>query len=106
MMLNAYTIYDNKALQFHPPYFASTDAAAARAFGDLANDPNTNVGRHPGDYVLFCCGTFEDARAALSPISPLRHVADATALLKLGNMPDLFSQQAEPVSASGNGVAT
>lgn len=94
MQLNAYCIYDNKAMQYHPPYFASTDAAAARAFGDLANDINTNVGRHPSDYVLYAVGTFNDANASLTPQAPLRHVADASSLLALHAARDLFQTSA------------
>lgn len=93
LLLNAYTIFDNKALQWHPPYFASTDAAAARAFGDLANDPSTNVGRHPSDYSLYCCGSFSDSNAQLTPLSPLRHVSDAVALLAVHQTHDLFGRR-------------
>jgi len=90
MLLNAYCIYDHKALQYHPPYFASTDAAAARAFGDLVNDSSTNVGRHPTDYVLYCVGTFLDSKGTLEPLSPHRHVADGAAFIPVGKPMDLF----------------
>lgn len=92
MLLKAYSIYDRKALQYHPPFYATTDGSATRSFADLANDPNTNVGRHPADYVLFCVGTFSDEKAELVPISPVLHVADATALLKLNPTP-LFPER-------------
>lgn len=101
LLLNAYTIYDNKALQWHPPYFASTDAAAARAFGDLANDPRTNVGAHPADYSLYCCGSFLDSNAQLTPLSPLRHVSDAVALLAIHQTGDLFKRGLPPEQQSG-----
>lgn len=91
MMLNAYTIYDIKSLQYYPPFFASTDAAAARSFADLANDPNTNVGRHPADYVLYCCGTFLDSNGRLEPIDPRRHVADGAAMVNQPVVNDLFT---------------
>lgn len=105
MILNAYCIYDNKALQYHPPYFASTDAAAARAFGDLAQDPQTNVGRHPGDYSLFCVGTFLDNNARLEAIVPMRHVVDATAMLRFRPTDaDLF-RPAATTDTVGNGEA-
>jgi len=93
MMLNAYSVYDNKALQYHPPFFASTDGAATRMFSDLANDDQTTVGRHPGDYVLYCIGTYDDQKGGLTPIVPLRHIMDAVALLKLAATP-LFEREA------------
>lgn len=95
MMLNAYSIFDNKALQYYPPYFASTDAAAARSFGDLANDVNTNVGRHPGDYSLFCVGTYNDNNAALSAQLPLRHICDGVAMLTIHKDAPLFQEAAQ-----------
>lgn len=88
MKLNAYTVFDTKALQYHPPFFASTDGAAVRSLQDLANDPNTTVGRHPSDYVLYCAGTYDDSRGLLEPETPLRHVMDAVALVAL--QPPLF----------------
>lgn len=88
MILKAYTIYDNKALQYHPPFFASTHGAACRMLSDLVNDSNTNVGRHPGDYVLYCVGSYDDQLGAMIPIAPLEHVRDATSLVALA--PPLF----------------
>lgn len=100
MVLNAYSIYDRKALQYHPPFFASTDGAAVRSFSDLANDGNTTIGRHPADYVLFFVGTYNDGNAELVAESPLRHVMDATALLHV--QPNLFTNGG--VGAGQNGV--
>lgn len=80
MKLNAYSIYDRKALQYHAPFFTHTDGSALRAFSDLANDMQTNIGRHPGDYVLYRVGQYEDSSAVLLGHEPA-HVADALSLL-------------------------
>jgi len=88
MMLNAYTVYDNKALAYNVPFFTSTDGQAVRMFADLANDSNTAVGRHPSDYSLFFIGSYDDQKGQLLAESPLRHVADAFAMLKI--QPNLF----------------
>lgn len=82
MILHAYTIYDRKALQYHAPFFAVADGAALRSFMDLANDPQTSVGRHPGDYVLYRCGAYDDAAGLLLPIAPVEHVSDALPLVR------------------------
>lgn len=89
MLLNAYSIYDRKALQYHPPFYASTDGAAARSLSDLVQDPNTTIGRHPSDYVLYAVGTYDDQKGVLAPLSPLRHVVDAAAFVKI--QPELFA---------------
>lgn len=82
MLLRCYSVYDRKALQYFPPFHASADGAAVRSFSDLANDPNTNVGRHPGDFVLFFIGEYDDSKGAMVPVSPLVHVVDATAVVR------------------------
>lgn len=82
MLLKAYTLYDIKALQYHPPFFKPTDGSALRDFTDLCNDPNTTIGRHPSDYKLFCIGTYSDADGTMEPERPLRHIADGAAVVK------------------------
>lgn len=81
MLLKAYTIYDCKALQYHSPWFAVSDGAAVRSFSDLANDPQTNIGRHPRDYSLWHCGVYDDNNGQFAPVIPLVHVCDAQALI-------------------------
>lgn len=80
MITNAYTIYDRKALNYSPPFFAVADGAALRSFQDLANDLNTTVGRHPADFVLYACGAFDDAAGELHPARH-KHIADAISLV-------------------------
>lgn len=91
MMLKAYSLFDNKALQYHPPFFASTHGAASRMVADLVQDSNTTVGRHPADYILYCIGEYDDSKGLMSPYSPLVHVVDAISLVPI--------QSALPVAA-------
>ncbi|WNK12833.1 MAG: nonstructural protein [Microvirus sp.] len=90
-MLQAYSIYDRKSLQYHPPFYASADGAAARSFQDAINDPQSALGRHPMDYVLFHVGTFSDQNGSLEPALPVRHVVDASALVAPTTPGPLFS---------------
>lgn len=82
MNLNAYAIYDRKTLAYFPPFYAVTDGAAVRSLADLVGDPNTNVGRHPNDYVLYNVGIFDDSKGALIAHSPIIHVIDAASLVR------------------------
>lgn len=106
MLLQAYSIYDRKALQYHPPFFASTDPAAVRMLSDLVQDTNSAVGRHPADYVLYGVGTYSDANGSLEPCVPLRHIMDAQALVPI--QPSLFSgpfsETKPPVQSLSNGA--
>lgn len=94
MLLKAYSIYDRKALQYHPPFFASTDGSATRSFGDLVNDTRTTIGSHPNDFVLYLVGEYDDQKGALTPCVPLHHIVDATALVKPLPVRGLFDVQA------------
>jgi hypothetical protein len=107
MKLNAYSLFDNKALQYHAPFFSSTDGAAVRSLSDLVSEPNTGPGRHPSDYVLYFIGTYDDSNGQLWPEQPLRHVMDAIALVKV--QPQFpfadLDQSAADVNAKLNGKA-
>lgn len=92
MILNAYSIYDRKALQYHPPFFASADGAAVRSLLDLANDSSTTIGRHPGDYVLFKVGDWDDETGKFHPFTAVVHVCDALSLVRI--QPPLFAAAA------------
>lgn len=81
MQSKVYSVYDVKALSYGPPFLASTDGIAIRMFGELVNDPNTSVGRHPEDFKLYAIGFFEDQRGTIKGTSPPEHVVDAVALV-------------------------
>jgi len=79
MLLKAFSILDIKSDTFAAPFFFSTTGQAVRAFKDLANDERSSVHRHPGDYRLFCIGSFEDQVGQLSrldTIEPLGYASD------------------------------
>lgn len=81
MIVVAYSIYDKKALTYFHPFYAPTDGSAIRSFRDLVEDTNTQMGRHPGDFAMYCVGEWDDQFGRFEPHSPLRHVIDASALV-------------------------
>lgn len=83
MILRAYSIYDRKALQYHPPFYVSADGAAVRHMADAANDMQNMIGRHPNDFVLYYVGDYDDQKGAMLPVSPLVHIIDAMALVQV-----------------------
>jgi len=56
--MKLFSIYDTKAQNWTNPLAAPTDAAAIRQFKLASNDTNTDIGRHPTDYLLYRVGTF------------------------------------------------
>lgn len=97
MIMQAYSIFDLKALHYHLPFFAPNDAVAIRSLGDLVNDPQSRISQHPADYVLYRVGHYDDATGGVQPVSPLVHVIDAVALVRLPPA-GLFTE-----SVDGNG---
>lgn len=92
MVLKAYSIYDRKGFFYHPPFFQAADGLAVRMFGDLCNDPQTQMGRHPNDFVLFAIGEYDDQKGQLAAYSPLVHVVDGTSLVnQRDQQPNLFT---------------
>ena len=60
MVTKIFSIFDTKAGVFSRPFQMTTIAEAIRAFSDLANDSQTSISKHPGDYQLVHIATFDD----------------------------------------------
>lgn len=83
MITKAYSVYDRKTLVYSPPFYAPTDGAAMRIISDAAGDVNSQLGRHPMDYVLFYVGDFDDLKGILLAVTPLMHVVDVVSLVQV-----------------------
>lgn len=107
MIMHAYAIYDRKALIYHMPYFAITNAVAVRTLSDAVSDPNSTFSRHPNDYVLYDVGEFDDSNGLFKPSSPIVHVIDAAALVAAlqGEIPFPDKATTTRPSATENGRA-
>ena len=55
-----FTVYDQAAEIFLPPFFVPSTGIAKRAFKDCVNSPDHQFGKHPQDYTLFYLGEFKD----------------------------------------------
>ena len=58
-MQKIFTVYDEKAEAYLPPFFLNTNGEAIRAITDCVNDLNHQFGKHPSDYTLFSLGTYD-----------------------------------------------
>ena len=66
MTYYTFSIYDTKAQYYHLPYNLKNEAVAIRQFGDMVNDKETTINKHPEDYTLFKIGTWDDQNAKYS----------------------------------------
>lgn len=60
MQLHMFTVYDSKAKAYLPPFFMGQIGQAVRAFSDCVDNAEHAFSKHPEDYTLFRCGTFDD----------------------------------------------
>ena len=55
-----YSIHDNKAEAYLPPFFLHNKNMAIRSFADCCQDEGHAFNRHPEDYSLWEIGEFDD----------------------------------------------
>lgn len=60
MVHRLFTIFDDKAEAYLPPFVLPGKGMAMRIFGDCVNSKDHQFGVHPEDYTLFDIGSFDD----------------------------------------------
>lgn len=85
MVLKVFSVLDTKGDVFMAPFFFSATGQAVRAFSDLANNPDTVVSRHPGDYRLTCIGEFDDSTGRLVAYDQVQQLGYAQDYKALGS---------------------
>lgn len=66
MIIKMFTIYDEKAHAYLPPFFLPQSDVAMRTFADCVNSDSHQFGAHPHDYTLFELGTWDDESAVVT----------------------------------------
>lgn len=85
-----FSVYDQAAHAYLPPFILHSDALAARIFGDCVNASDHQFAKHPGDYALYRIGSFDDAACKLEAEVPI-HLVTTGIMAKV------------PASRAGNG---
>jgi len=65
MIHYVFTVYDQKAHAYLPPFVLHHKDMATRIFSDCVNSNDHQFGRHPADYTLYCIGEYDDASGQL-----------------------------------------
>lgn len=60
MVQKVFSIYDEKAKMYQPPFMAHTKGQVIRTFTDIVNEKGHPINQHPSDYTLFELGTFDN----------------------------------------------
>lgn len=58
--LQIIAVKDRAADLFGRPFYVRTTAEAVRSFTDEANNPESQINKHPEDYDLFLLGSFNE----------------------------------------------
>lgn len=78
-----FSIYDEKAQAYLPPFYLPNEEMAIRAITDCVADIEHNFCKHAEDFTLFNIGTFDDSNAEIfSQKTPLGNCLEFKALLK------------------------
>lgn len=59
MKMQVFAIYDTKAGYYKQPFMMRSTGEAIRGFTDIANDNQTEIGKHPEDFGLFHLAEFD-----------------------------------------------
>lgn len=70
MKLELFSVYDSKAHIFNAPMFLRSKGEALRTFTDTANDPKSQIAKHPEDYSLHHIGSYDDNTGVVTPQNP------------------------------------
>lgn len=90
MINKIFTVYDEKAQAYLPPFYFHQEAQARRVFTDTINSKDHQFGNHPADYTLFHIGEFDDNTAQIEPIVPVS-LGNGVEYIAPDNQPDMFN---------------
>ncbi len=68
MILNIYSIYDEKATVYQNLITFNTNGQALRVLADIVQDPKTTINKHPSDYKLYRLGSVDDNSGVITPL--------------------------------------
>ncbi len=106
MIHRIFSIFDDKAKAFLPPFILPNEGMAVRVFADMCNSESHQFGAHPSDYTLFDIGQFDDNLGAV--MSETAHAVSNGLLLVVEPVSPLQafapeSDQADFISSKDNG---
>lgn len=65
MLVNLYSVFDQKAEAYLPPFCSQNDATATRQFSNAVSLEDHDFHNHAEDYSLWIIGTFDQAKGLL-----------------------------------------
>lgn len=82
MLLQIVVVRDSGADCFGQPQYVPSIGGAIRSFGDESQNPQSIIYKHPGDYILYKLGTYNDATAKMDLLDVPEQIARAVDFVK------------------------
>jgi len=76
-MTEVFSVRDDKAEAYLPPFYMRTQAEALRAFAEAANTADHNFHKHAHDFHLFHLGEWDEIAGKLTPLDAPKHLVCA-----------------------------
>lgn len=79
MILQAFSVFDTKGKAFNLPFFQPVAGLAVRQLTEMTADSKSLLAKYPEDFILYHVGSFDDATAVFTSMSPVvlvTHVKD------------------------------
>lgn len=96
MILKIFSIYDEKAHAYLPPFFLPTDGMALRTFSDCINSDTHQFGQHPSDYTIFHLGHFDDSNGELILGESSKSLGNGVEFIELPEIEQANGTQIDP----------
>ncbi len=78
MKMLAISIYDEKAECFGQPFFVPAIGIAARHFTDAVHNPESMMGKYPGDFTLYQIGYWNNNDSKFENLTAPKFIAKGT----------------------------
>jgi len=93
-MKGVYSIQDTMAQAWYQLSLFHNDQAAQRMFLDLCKDPNTPVGAHPEDHILFALGMWDEQEGKLVSFDTPRSICHGQGTATVAGEPKINGKNA------------
>lgn len=77
MKIQVFSVYDSKTQVWGQPNFLLNKGAAMRAWGEAANDTQSNIGKHPADFTMFHIAEWDDETGTLTMLKAKENLGTA-----------------------------
>lgn len=79
-----YSVYDEKAEEFSPPFYATNDRMAQRIVVESSKGNGSMLGAYPEDFKLYALGSFDTTTGDISVEQKPRLLISVKLLLNIG----------------------